>query len=64
MPPETAIQKSSDKMQSMELHEFEVCFINKMRGKYRFGELTIVVQDGLPIRIKKAEFRESLKTNN
>jgi hypothetical protein len=44
---------------TMELHPAEALLIQKIRAKYPFGELTIKLKDGLPLRIK-ATVEESL----
>jgi hypothetical protein len=34
------------------LHKNEEWLINKWRNEYRYSELTVVIQDGIPQRIK------------
>ena len=36
-----------------EIHPFEMDLIKSLRTKFRFGEITIVMKDGLPIRWKR-----------
>jgi hypothetical protein len=43
------------------LHPFEVWLLRKIREDFRFGEITIVVQDGVPQRIKVAQYNLSPK---
>jgi ribosomal protein S3AE len=45
------------------LHPNEVALINKWRTKYRYSEITIIIQDGVPLRIKQVVTTETL-TNN
>ncbi len=53
----------------MELHPTEQALILRIRNKYRFGEITIEVRDGLPDRIVKevsydrVVFPETLSTD-
>jgi hypothetical protein len=42
------------------LHYNEINLIQKMRESYRYGELTIIVQDGIPLRIRKGIVGEDL----
>ena len=37
----------------IELHPQEVMLLNLMRNKFKFGELSIMMRDGLPVRIEK-----------
>ena len=37
----------------MGLHPYEAWLVNRWRHYYRYGEITIITQDGIPIRIKK-----------
>jgi len=50
-----------EKNNQMALHPNEMWLIQKWREEYRFGELTIIIQDGLPVRIRKVEFGEAPK---
>ena len=36
------------------LHPYEIFMIRRWRDKYRFGEMTIIVQEGIPLRIRKS----------
>lgn len=38
-----------------ELHPYEMELLKAMRTKWRFGEIVIMVRDGLPFRIKRVE---------
>lgn len=42
------------------LHPKEVGLINKLRIKFRYAEITIVTQDGIPQRIKSGVTGEDL----
>ena len=59
---------SSNKMQKKktltDLHPLEAWVISRWRTKYRFGEITLVIQDGLPQRIKKAEFYDDPRNDS
>lgn len=35
------------------LHPFELWLINQWRTNYRYGEITIIIQDGIPQMIKE-----------
>ena len=37
----------------MELHPNEAWLVNRWRHFYRYSEIIVVVQDGLPLRVKK-----------
>ena len=47
-----------DKLEILELHPLEIWLIKRWREKYRFGEITIIVQDGIPQRIKQVIFND------
>lgn len=46
----------------MEVAPQEADLINKIREKYRFGEIVIECKDGLPYRIGKSVVYEKLDT--
>jgi hypothetical protein len=46
------------------LHPFEMWLIRKWRTKYRFGEITISVQNGVPQRIKKVIVSDDPRDDN
>ena len=52
------------KIELGQLHPFEAWLLLQFRTKYRFGEITVVIQDGIPQRIKvaviKADPRDKL----
>ena len=43
----------------MELHRNEMELIKNLRTKFKFGEITIIMRDGLPFRLRRiTEFAE------
>ena len=38
-----------------ELHPFELQLLKSIRHKWRFGEIRILVRDGIPYRLKRVE---------
>lgn len=44
-----------------ELHQLEVDLIRRIREKYRFGELTIILHEGLPRKVKQVTVYEDLR---
>lgn len=53
--------KNEQIIQLGELHPFEVWLLKKIREDFRFSEITIVVQDGVPLRIRKVQYNLSPK---
>lgn len=49
-----------NKMVTMELRPQEAELIKRIREKYRYGEIVIKTQDGLPIKIIKTREYENL----
>lgn len=47
----------------MELHPLEADLINKIRTRFRYGELVIECRDGLPFRAGRAFVWEKLSTD-
>ena len=46
----------------VELHTNEIQMLRDMRTRFKFGEVTIVMRDGLPVRWKRiTEFGEPSK---
>lgn len=37
----------------IDLHPFEMELLRNLRTKFRFGDITITMKDGLPFRIKR-----------
>lgn len=37
----------------VELHPYELELLLSIRNKWRFGEITIIARDGLPVRIRR-----------
>ena len=46
------------------LHKNEIWLIERWRNKYKFGEITIVIQNGIPQLIKKAIVTEKTENKN
>lgn len=44
----------------MELHPMEAELIQRIRNKYRFGEIVVECRDGLPFRLGKTTVYEKL----
>ena len=43
----------------LELHNLEVELLRNLRTRFRFGEVTVIMRDGLPFRLKRVtEFAE------
>ena len=40
-------------MEIKKLHQREEWLINQIRNKYKYGEITVVIQDGIPQYIRK-----------
>lgn len=45
-----------------ELHALEIELLKRIREKYRYGEITIILHNGLPQKIKEVTRYEDLKT--
>lgn len=37
----------------LELHPYELQMLRDMRTRFKFGEVTIIMRDGLPVRWKR-----------
>ena len=46
-------QNDTTLLEVVELHEYEVRLLRLLRNKYRFGEVSIIMRDGLPMRLKR-----------
>jgi len=46
------------------LHPNEIHLIESIREDYRFGKITIIVQDGVPLRIESGIVAEDLSQND
>lgn len=43
----------------IELHPNEIELIKSLRNRFRFGEVTIIMRNGLPVRLKRiTEFED------
>ena len=49
----TKNQSNDSVIEILELHKQEVELLRNLRTKYRFGDITIIVRDGLPVSIKR-----------
>lgn len=53
--------KNDTTIEILELHPTELQLINNLRTKFRFGEVTIIMRDGLPFRLRRiTEFADLL----
>lgn len=48
----------------IELHPKEIQLIKAIRNNWRFGEVTILVRDGLPYRLKRVQEFLDLDSSN
>lgn len=46
-------QNNDTTIEILELHPKEVELLRNLRTKYRFGDITIIVRDGVPMSIKR-----------
>ncbi len=44
-----------------ELHALEIELLRRIREKYRFGELVLILHEGLPRKIRQVTVYEDLK---
>lgn len=59
---QTSEIQSSDTtlIEIMSLHPQEVSLLKLLRGKFRFGDITIKMRDGLPFRLVRIQEFEDL----
>ncbi len=50
------MSEAEQKIELGRLHCNEVWLIKKIREDFQFSEITIVCQDGVPLRIKKVQY--------
>ena len=55
------VSSTDSLIEILELHRSEMQLIQNLRRKFRFGEVTIVVRDGLPVQIRRVTEFELLK---
>ena len=55
------ILMDSSSIDIVELHPNEMQLLKILRSKFRYGDVTIIMQDGLPVRIKRITEFENLK---
>ena len=53
--------KNDTYIELIDLHPFEMELVKRLR-KYRYGEITIVMKDGLPMRFKRITEVEDLQS--
>ena len=54
--PSSAVNvKPNDTDVIIELHPAEIQLLKAIRHNWRFGEITIIVRDGIPCRLKRVE---------
>ena len=53
-------EEESEKV-NRDLHPYMANLVDKLEQEFRFGEVIIVMQDGIPQRIKKVKFSIDLK---
>ena len=53
-----SIQKELEKLTP--LHSNEIRLLTRIREDYNYGEVTITIQDGVPLRINKGIIAEDL----
>lgn len=52
-------QSNDSLIEILELHQNEMSMLRDMRTRFRFGEVVIIMRDGLPVRWKRiTEFGE------
>ena len=54
-PSLTYNAKPNDTDVIIELHPAEIQLLKAIRHNWRFGEITIIVRDGIPYRLKRVE---------
>ena len=53
------MQSNDTVIEILELHKNEIELLRNLRTKFRFGDITITMRDGLPFRLKRiTEFAE------
>lgn len=60
---ETTCSLNNDTDIIIELHPKEIELIRALRHNWRFGEITIMVRDGLPYRLKRVQEFIDLDSN-
>ena len=49
----TATIENDTVIEIINLHPQEIELIKSIRNKWRFGEITIIARDGLPVRLRR-----------
>lgn len=47
------MQNDTSRIELINLHPHEMALISNLRTKFRFGEITIVMRDGIPFRLRR-----------
>jgi len=47
------MENDSTVFEIMELHPYEMELVKQLRSRFRFGEITIIMRDGVPVRWKR-----------
>jgi len=55
-------RKKENEKVNRNLHPYMANLVDKLEHEFRFGEVIIVMQDGIPQRIKKVKFSIDLKS--
>ena len=53
-------QSDTTVIEILELHPSEVQLLSSLRKRFRFGEVLIVMRDGLPVQLKRTVEYENL----
>lgn len=56
--------QSDTLIEIMELHPFEMELLRNLRTRFKFGDITITMKDGLPLRLKRITEFSDLANNN
>lgn len=60
---QNSISSINDTDLIIELHPKEIQLIKAIRNNWRFGEVTILIRDGLPYRLRRIQEFLDLDTN-
>lgn len=58
------LQSDTTVIEILELHPQEVELLRHLRTRFKFGEITIIMRDGLPARVKRITEFGDLDTAN
>ena len=57
---DTTIIEIIDSKDVIQLHPKELAMLRRLRSKYRFGEVTIIMHEGIPKRFKRVVENEEI----